>query len=59
MMAGLLQFMGLGHLAVENFLNSRLYLKEQLWISSSKARFFRTEKQFLGTLCSDSLYYHP
>lgn len=42
MMAGLLQFMGLGHLAAENFQKCKggVPLKEQLQISSKKARFF-------------------
>lgn len=50
-MAVLLQFLDLGHLDAENFLKYKS-LKEQLWISSNKVRFFRTGNQFLGTLCS-------
>lgn len=53
-MAVLFQFMDLGPLDAENFLKWKsVPLKEQLLISSKKIRFFRTEKQFLGTLCSE------
>lgn len=46
----ILQIVDLGHLDAENLSKCKnVPLKPQLWISSNKARFFSTEKQFLET----------